>query len=397
MRSGSHFKALVVGVGLAALAAVLTLLLLLETGREGEKKEPVSAVRQSGTPAPRRASRRAAPTVAVVWGIEDARPAARRLARHEAVESTTVIRRGATPLTSASRSDGRTVERVRRGFAIPLDVVSVDPTEYATTVPRSERRRVADLRHGEAVLSRTSARLRRIDTGGVLRLADGRRLRVAGVLPDVLVQFAELLVGDSERMPGGRDSVLAVLREGSAVGSTELARQAGDDARARVVTASSAPATLPRGPARPAELKARFGEPAAALPYGDDWIRLDPGFLRRNIRTARVPLLGSVSCHRKMIPALRAAMAELVGRGLGRLVDAGDYAGCYAPRRIRPGGAMSLHAWGLAVDLNARANPHGGRSAQDRRLVRTMERHGFTWGGNFPTLPDPMHFEFRGR
>jgi hypothetical protein len=26
-----------------------------------------------------------------------------------------------------------------------------------------------------------------------------------------------------------------------------------------------------------------------------------------------------------------------------------------------------------------------------------MERHGFSWGGDFPTVPDPMHFEFRGR
>jgi hypothetical protein len=27
--------------------------------------------------------------------------------------------------------------------------------------------------------------------------------------------------------------------------------------------------------------------------------------------------------------------------------------------------------------------------------VRTMERHGFTWGGRWPTRPDPMHFELR--
>jgi D-alanyl-D-alanine carboxypeptidase len=24
-----------------------------------------------------------------------------------------------------------------------------------------------------------------------------------------------------------------------------------------------------------------------------------------------------------------------------------------------------------------------------------MERHGFTWGGRWPTRPDPMHFELR--
>ena len=165
---------------------------------------------------------------------------------------------------------------------------------------------------------------------------------MAGVVPDEVAQSSELLVAESERMPSARDSVVAVLAEG-------------------------------------AEVTTR------------------PAFRGRRIVTRQVPVLGAVTCHRKMVPALRTAMRELSRRRLARLVDPGDYAGCYAPRRIRPGGALSLHAWGLAVDLNARANPFGGRSRQDRRLVRVMERHGFTWGGGFPTTPDPMHFEFRGR
>ena len=41
-------------------------------------------------------------------------------------------------------------------------------------------------------------------------------------------------------------------------------------------------------------------------------------------------------------------------------------------------------------------NPFRGASHQDPRLVRVMEKHGFTWGGRWPTRPDPMHFELRG-
>ena len=48
---------------------------------------------------------------------------------------------------------------------------------------------------------------------------------------------------------------------------------------------------------------------------------------------------------------------------------------------------------GLAIDINAAANPRLGDSRQDRRLVRAMEDAGFTWGGRWPTVPDPMHFE----
>jgi hypothetical protein len=188
--------------------------------------------------------------------------------------------------------------------------------------------------------------------------------------------------------------VVAALR--AATTPRALVRAAERGAAARILADGPFPAAGPIGPARPAGLKVRFGEPAVGLPYGSDWIRVDPAFVRRHIVSRRVPILGTVSCHRKLFAHLRAALGELSRRGLARLVDRSDYAGCYAPRRIQPRGQLSLHAWGLAVDLNASANPFRGRSRQDPRLVRIMERHGFTWGGRWPTRPDPMHFELRG-
>ena len=145
--------------------------------------------------------------------------------------------------------------------------------------------------------------------------------------------------------------------------------------------------------ARPAEIKARFGEFAVRLPYGSDWIGIEPGWLRRNVVTRSVPILGSVTCNRRLFGPLRRALRALERRGLSDVVDRADYAGCYAPRRIPGSGSLSLHAWGLAIDLNASANPRLGGSRQDRRLVRAMEDAGFTWGGRWPTVPDPMHFE----
>ena len=71
-------------------------------------------------------------------------------------------------------------------------------------------------------------------------------------------------------------------------------------------------------------------------------------------------------------------------------------AGCFAPRRIPATGSLSLHAWGLAVDINASKNPQGSEPRQDRRVVRAFEREGFTWGGRWPTAPDGMHFELHG-
>jgi D-alanyl-D-alanine carboxypeptidase len=387
-------------IGLAVAAALVALGVLIGANGGGEPAADRPAAHEPPDEDARAQAAADSPpqAVAVVWGIDDARRAARRLSRHRAVERTAVIRRGAAVLLSTRGPGGRVVQRPPTGYGIPLDVVSVQPRAYAAMLPPEQRRLVARLRPGRALLSRTSARLRRVGRGGSLQLEGGRRLRVAGVVSDEVAQFTELLVGEAERMSSSRDSVVALLAAGADVTTDELARAAGGDGRSRIVETGEGESSQPlQGPARQAELKARFGEPAVGLPYGDDWVRLDPAFLRRWIVSRQVPVLGSVSCHRKMLPALRRAMRELNRRGLGRLVDPGDYAGCYAPRRIRPGGSLSLHAWGLAVDLNASANPFGGRSRQDRRLVRIMERHGFTWGGDFPTTPDPMHFEFRGR
>jgi hypothetical protein len=340
------------------------------------------------------------PRAALVRGPDDLQAAARRLARLGGVRRTALVGRGTALVTEVRARDGRLVQRVRDGFALALDVAAVEPQAWAAALPEAERAPVARLGRGEVLLSATAARLRGVGRGGTLVLAAGRRLRVRAVVADEVAQSAELLAHlRDRRVQAPPRNVLALLRPASDLAERRLERAAtdGEPTRARLLLDGDVAGGVQDGPARPAELKARFGEPAVGLPYGEDWVRLDPGFLRRHIVTRRVPLLGPATCHRRMVPALRSAMAELRRRGLGHLVDPAEYAGCYAPRRIQPSGTLSLHAWGLAVDLNAASNPFGGESNQDPRLVRAMERHGFSWGGDFPTVPDPMHFEFRGR
>jgi hypothetical protein len=218
---------------------------------------------------------------------------------------------------------------------------------------------------------------------------------VVGVVDDGLVRSAELVVSAAEGARLGTRAPYLL----AAVDSARAARRAArvfDGERTRVSALGPAPWTARGRIARPIELKARFGEFALRLPVGGDWVTIDPAWVRRNIVSRPVPILGSVTCHRRMIGPLRRALSEVARRGLARLVDRGDYAGCYAPRRIPGSGSLSLHAWGLAVDLNASRNPQGSPPRQDRRLVRIMERHGFSWGGRWPTVPDGMHFELHG-
>ncbi len=74
--------------------------------------------------------------------------------------------------------------------------------------------------------------------------------------------------------------------------------------------------------------------------------------------------------------------------------------GCFAPRAKRTNpDHLSVHSWGLAIDLNASTNPlapsRGAAMVRDipDAWVATFEEVGFVWGGRFLT-PDPMHFQW---
>ncbi|HWM10831.1 MAG TPA: hypothetical protein VNO82_15860, partial [Solirubrobacteraceae bacterium] len=152
-------------------------LILTGCGSSGDEPAPARAAAEptatvTATPAPEGPA--AAPRTAIVWGLERPARAARRLRGHPSVAAATSVGRGVVLLRSGVAAGGRTVQRVEAGYAVPLDVLAVDPADYAATLAEPDRAAFGRLRPGTAILSRTSARLRRLGAGGRLRLADGR-------------------------------------------------------------------------------------------------------------------------------------------------------------------------------------------------------------------------------
>ena len=129
-------------------------------------------------------------------------------------------------------------------------------------------------------------------------------------------------------------------------------------------------------------------------PHPDGTVTPDPGWVSTYIRTEKVPILGEVTCNKGMIPQLRAALTEVVDRGLADRIHPGEYAGCYYPRYIAhdPAKGLSLHSWGIAVDLNVPGNQRGTVGQMDRQVVAIFKKWGFAWGGDW-NYTDPMHFE----
>jgi hypothetical protein len=135
-------------------------------------------------------------------------------------------------------------------------------------------------------------------------------------------------------------------------------------------------------------------EPFTYTSGADGRITIHDGWVERNIDRVELPGMAATSCHRVMIPQLLAAVDELRELGLYDHLDPAQFAGCFVARHIDwdPTRPLSMHAWGLAIDFNARDNPLGATPVMDPRVVEVFERWGFDWGGRW-SRPDGMHFE----
>ena len=322
---------------------------------------------------------------------------AEAVASLEPVVATTVVLGNTVDLVASRDPAGMPVDVPAAGMAIPLDAIAVDPATYPDFVPEADGQRFRGLFPGEALLGTTSAWLRGLSVGSQIDLAGGATVTVAGVVDDTLVGAAELVVStlgaDSLGIATPRYLLIQAEGERAPLEATirSLADAAGEPVRVRAPGETpflrSSDAVLPQ-----ALIKEVFGEFAYVPPPASaDVFEQEPAWATEHLVLADVALLGPIRCHEALLPALQGAMAELAERNLGHLVERFD--GCVNPRLIAPGGSISRHAWGAAVDLNFSSNLRGQASIQDDRLVAVMERWGFVSGDDW-LVPDPGHFEY---
>ena len=103
-------------------------------------------------------------------------------------------------MTSSSDADGNLVDEPPAPYMIPIDAIAIDPKPYARFLPPETRAIVGNLLDGQAILGQTSAKLRHLGPGSVMRFEGGSSVTVVGVLPDELVGAAEVIVN---RATGG--------------------------------------------------------------------------------------------------------------------------------------------------------------------------------------------------
>ncbi|MGH2595775.1 MAG: M15 family metallopeptidase [Actinomycetota bacterium] len=362
----------------------------------------------SSPAAPAVTGRTEAPTTFLAW-VPDGLPSgfSNAVAALSSIDRVTAVAEDNVWMTRSWSSDGALVDHPTRPYAIPIDAAAVSPRSFAAFLPPPDGAIVAALADGQGVLGATSAALRGLGPGAELLFQGGTRVRIVAVLPDELVGASELLVSKATGATIGvhRERYLLMQpHDGGTVSSRELERRLrpllpadlGIYRKVRVRAPGETPyfragdAVLP-----PVMIKTLFGEfTARPSPGRPGYLDVDPAWVRANIVTTTVPLLGRVTCNRALIPQLRGAMTALQRRGLGGLIH--SYDGCFAPKFVNrdPTSMLSHHTWGIAFDCNFPGNAYGAPPHQDPRLVRTLERWGFIWGGTF-IVPDGNHFEYR--
>ncbi|MEA2486496.1 MAG: hypothetical protein QOF16_150, partial [Actinomycetota bacterium] len=354
------------------------------------------------TPTPSHIPTKAAPkgtTILLAWaagGLPSDTQAV--LERTRGVVDATTVLAGLDWIKRSHANDGTVVDKPPHGFAIPFEMAYVDPGEYRSFAPLADRQTIDSLRPGQLLLARTEEDLRGTGEGLTLSLTDGRR-RVAGIVSDQATQGYEALGAGRPPASWAHPDRYVLVRINKRTTEVAIARTIQkllpDHAPVRVKAQGETPFLRYGDAVLPQMLyKKTFGEFAARVAFGGQ-IDIDPRWLARNIVHARVPLLGTVECHRLLIPQLRRALREIRADGLAYQIDPAEFGGCFSPRFISsdPRSRLSHHAWGAAVDLNTAENRFGARPTMPRGIVQIMERNGFTWGGRW-LVPDGMHFEW---
>ena len=278
--------------------------------------------------------------------------------------------------------------------------IGVDPSTFRafTAAGTAEATAVWEsIARGEAVASHDAAKRLKLVLGKDVALAPSAKGQAAtrrlGALATTGVPGSDLIVDDATADALGLPSATAVLlTAGKDVDPVALA------SKVRGVTGTGAEVDLLTPPA--ADPVAFLTGSKAARAFGafsyryfpDGTIAPDARWVRANVRTETLPIMGRVTCHRLMLTQLRGALEDVVAAGLASTLN--TYDGCYVPRFIErnPENSISLHTWGIAIDMDAATNYRGIKGTMHPEVVNIFKRWGFRWGGDWK-YTDPMHFE----
>ena len=95
-------------------------------------------------------------------------------------------------------------------------------------------------------------------------------------------------------------------------------------------------------------------------------------------------------CNKDIVAPLTQAFTNLISTG--EVSELKTFDGCFNIRKKRGLSSMSLHSWGIAIDVNAAWNQLNMVPTLTPGFVKCFTDAGFEWGGTW-TRKDGMHFQ----
>jgi hypothetical protein len=392
--------------GLGTFLAVMVVGSLLVTLTTGGSDGADGATGSSAPPSPSSSAAVPAPQAWLAWVPGGLPPGFGDLVSTVTdVTASTTATADIAWMTASFDAEGDGVDQPKAPWMIPLDVTGIEPT-FASFIPEPERELVQNLAAGEGILSESEAHLRGLGQGSSLLFRGGTTVDIVGTLPDALMGDYELLVpratGTEIGVSHERYSLFHVRSQTDPTAETltpafeDLLPP--DAAYPAVEVRSPGQAAYLRANDRaipPAALKQTFGEfQARPDPSNAGQIAIEPGWIHDNIRSATLPVLGTVTCASQMLPLLKQAVREITSSGLaGEIVDVGP---CFDPvaSPSDPSGPLTAADWGVSIQLNPTSNPPGAAPSQPKELIHEMYKLGFGWGGN-DAYPQGALFRYR--
>ena len=105
------------------------------------------------------------------------------------------------------------------------------------------------------------------------------------------------------------------------------------------------------------------------------------------------PIPEEIYCNRDLLPHLLAAINNMVFRKKVRELKTWD--GCFCIRPSLASSSISLHSWGLAVDVNSDLSGFGNKPEFSHEFIKCWTDAGFDWGGYWIN-PINSHFQLKG-
>lgn len=135
----------------------------------------------------------------------------------------------------------------------------------------------------------------------------------------------------------------------------------------------------------------------------DGFVRILGDWQKENIVPMYIPLFHpktnkqlKIHCHKKVHNNLLHLFSTYVVQGYAEAYPI-RMIGCFAARHkmSNPKRSLSLHAYGVAVDINWDKNKVGSSGDIPAGIVALFKQFGWSWGGFWTKPKDPMHFQYK--